>query len=130
MNSSAAETRIVSSSWDEPAGCLMTGRAATGVEGAVESDTGFRVELRNQTPDAKGEAQAEKTARREYRCRGLGRTDLYQGVDGPVMGPGVVCGPARTAYGNWTPTAAPLLTVSAMPVRAIGAGFRVMKLRI
>ena len=34
MNSSAAETRIVSSSWDEPAGCLMTGRAATGVEGA------------------------------------------------------------------------------------------------
>ena len=25
MNSSAAETRIVSSSWDEPAGCLMTG---------------------------------------------------------------------------------------------------------
>jgi len=34
MNLSAAETRIVSSSWDEPAGCLMTGRAATGVEGA------------------------------------------------------------------------------------------------
>jgi len=34
MNISVAETRIVSSSWDEPAGCLMTGRAATGVEGA------------------------------------------------------------------------------------------------
>ena len=34
MNLNVAETRIVSSSWDEPAGCLMTGRAATGVEGA------------------------------------------------------------------------------------------------
>ena len=29
----AAETRIVSSSWDEPAGCLMTGPAATGRHG-------------------------------------------------------------------------------------------------
>lgn len=34
MNVSVAETRTVSSSWDKSAGCLMTGRAATGVEGA------------------------------------------------------------------------------------------------
>jgi hypothetical protein len=30
---------------------------------------------RNQTLDAKGEVKAAKTARREYRSRGLGRTD-------------------------------------------------------
>jgi len=28
------KTRCVSSIWDKPAGCLMTGRATTGVEGA------------------------------------------------------------------------------------------------
>ena len=31
----------------------------------------------NQSPDAKGEAQAAKTARREYRCWRLGRTGPY-----------------------------------------------------
>jgi len=31
---SVVKTRGVSSLWDQPAGCLMTGRAATGVEGA------------------------------------------------------------------------------------------------
>src|SRR6202007_1181135 len=34
MNFRVVETRSVSSSWDKSAGCLMTGRAATGVEGA------------------------------------------------------------------------------------------------
>ena len=32
---------------------------------------------RNQCSDGKGEAQAAKTARREYRSRALGRTDPY-----------------------------------------------------
>ena len=31
---------------------------------------------RNQAIDAKGEAQGQKTTTREYRCDGLGRTDL------------------------------------------------------
>lgn len=34
MNVRVVETRIVSSSWDKSARRLMTGRAATGVEGA------------------------------------------------------------------------------------------------
>ena len=33
---------------------------------------------RNQTLDAKGDAEAAKTVRSEYRCQGLGRTDLYE----------------------------------------------------
>jgi len=40
-----------------------------------ESDIGFCAELQEPAPDGKGEAQAAKTARREYRCRGLGRID-------------------------------------------------------
>ncbi len=32
----------------------------------------------NQCSDAKGEVQVAETTRREYRCRGLGRTDLYE----------------------------------------------------
>lgn len=35
MNVSVVETRTVSSSWDKSARRLMTGRAATGVEGGV-----------------------------------------------------------------------------------------------
>lgn len=35
MNVSVVETRTVSSSWDKSARCLMTGRAATGVERGV-----------------------------------------------------------------------------------------------
>jgi len=35
----------------------------------------FARNCRNQILDAKGEAEAAKTARREYRCRDLGRTD-------------------------------------------------------
>jgi len=31
---------------------------------------------RNQAIDAKGEAQGQKTTRREYRCVGLGRTAI------------------------------------------------------
>jgi hypothetical protein len=46
--------------------------------GGVSRTQAFAWNCGNQTPDAKGEAQAEKTARREYRCRGLGRTDLYE----------------------------------------------------
>jgi hypothetical protein len=38
----------------------------------------FARNCRNQTLDAKGEAEAAKTARLEYRCHGLGRTDLYE----------------------------------------------------
>jgi hypothetical protein len=34
MNISVVETGVVSSSWDKPARILVTGRAATGVEGA------------------------------------------------------------------------------------------------
>ena len=33
---------------------------------------------RNQFLDAKVEAEAAKTARREYRSQGLGRTDPYE----------------------------------------------------
>jgi len=33
---------------------------------------------RIQFPDGKGEAQAAKTVRREYRCRKLGRIDPYE----------------------------------------------------
>src|SRR6516162_177060 len=40
---------------------------------------------RNQCSDAKGEAQAAKTARREYRSGALGRTDSYERRK-PVMG--------------------------------------------
>ena len=46
--------------------------------GGVSWTQAFAWNCGNQTPDAKGEAQAEKTARREDRCRGLGRTDLYE----------------------------------------------------
>jgi hypothetical protein len=35
----------------------------------------FARNCRNQSPDAKGEAQAANTVRREYRRRGLGRID-------------------------------------------------------
>ena len=32
----------------------------------------------NQTVNVKGDAEAAKTARLEYRCHSLGRTDLYE----------------------------------------------------
>jgi len=38
----------------------------------------FAWNCRNQTLDAKGDAEAAKTARPEYRCQGLGRTDPYE----------------------------------------------------
>jgi hypothetical protein len=38
----------------------------------------FAWNCRNQTLDAKGEAEATKTARREYRSQGLGRIDPYE----------------------------------------------------
>ena len=45
-------------------------------KGGVNSDAGFCAELQEPVaPDAKGEAQVAKTARREYRCGALGRTD-------------------------------------------------------
>jgi hypothetical protein len=34
----------------------------------------FAWNCRNQTLDGKGDAEAAKTARQEYRCQGLGRT--------------------------------------------------------
>lgn len=38
----------------------------------------FAWNCRNQTLDAKGDAEAAKTARLEYRSQGLGRTDPYE----------------------------------------------------
>lgn len=43
--------------------------------GGVSRTQAFARNCRNQAPDAKGEAQAAETARREYRSRGLGRID-------------------------------------------------------
>jgi len=43
--------------------------------GGVNRMQAFAQNCRNQSSDGKGEAQAAKTARREYRCRALGRTD-------------------------------------------------------
>jgi hypothetical protein len=43
--------------------------------GGVSRTQAFAWNCRNQALDAKGEAQAAQTARREYRCKGLGRTD-------------------------------------------------------
>jgi len=71
------KTRGVSSLWDEPAGSLMTGRAATGVEGARIGCRRCRGTAGTSRSDGKGEAQAEKTARRDYRRGALGRTDPY-----------------------------------------------------
>ena len=46
--------------------------------GGVRRTQAFMRNCRNQAPDAKGEAQAVETVRREYRCRELGRTDPYE----------------------------------------------------
>ena len=46
--------------------------------GGVSRTQAFMWNCGNQSPDAKGEAQAEQTARREYRSRELGRTDPYE----------------------------------------------------
>ena len=46
--------------------------------GGVKRMQAFAWNCRNQSLDAKGEAEAAKTARREYRSQGLGRTDLYE----------------------------------------------------
>ena len=43
--------------------------------GGVKRMQAFARNCRNQSPDAKGEAQAAKTVRREYQRRGLGRID-------------------------------------------------------
>ena len=60
MNSSAAETRIVSSSWHELAGAHDTGAGGDRRRGGVSWTQAFAWNCGNQTPDAKGEAQAEK----------------------------------------------------------------------
>ena len=44
--------------------------------GGVSRTQAFVRNCRNQALDAKGEAQAAKTARREYRSKGLGRIGL------------------------------------------------------
>jgi hypothetical protein len=44
-------------------------------KGGVNRMLAFTWNCRNQCFDGKGEAQAAKTARREYRCSALGRTD-------------------------------------------------------
>jgi len=53
----------------------MTGWVATGVEGAWIGCRLLRGTAGTSRSDAKEEAQAAKTARREYRSRALGRTD-------------------------------------------------------
>jgi hypothetical protein len=45
--------------------------------GGVSPTQAFMRNCRNQAIDAKGEAQGQKTTRREYRCDGLGRTGLF-----------------------------------------------------
>ena len=60
MNPSVVKTRTVSSSWDKSATQALTWNC------------------RNQALDAKGEAQAAPTVRREYRSKRLGRTDPYE----------------------------------------------------
>ena len=46
--------------------------------GGVSRTQAFARNCRNQALDAKGEAQAAQTVRREYRCKRLGRTDPYE----------------------------------------------------
>jgi hypothetical protein len=46
--------------------------------GGVSRTQAFAWNCRNQALDAKGEAQAVPTVRREYRCKRLGRTDPYE----------------------------------------------------
>jgi len=53
----------------------MTERTATGVERAWSGCRLSRGTAGTSRSDAKGEAQAAKTARRAYRCGALGRTD-------------------------------------------------------
>jgi len=53
----------------------MTGQTATGVEGAWSGCRLLRGTAGTSRSDAKGEAQAAKTARREYQRGALGRTD-------------------------------------------------------
>jgi len=55
----------------------MTGRMATGVEGAWSGCRLWRGTAGTSRSDVKGEAQAATTARRAYRCGALGRTDPY-----------------------------------------------------
>jgi hypothetical protein len=62
-------------SWDQPAGSLMTGQAATGVEGARHQCRLSCGTAGTSRFDGKGEAQAGNTVRREYRGEALGRTD-------------------------------------------------------
>ncbi|SDD33745.1 hypothetical protein SAMN05216337_101046 [Bradyrhizobium brasilense] len=69
------KTRGVSSLWDEPAGGLMTGRAATGVEGR-ESDAGAAAEL--QEPVASMEREKHK------RRRPRGEITDAEHWDGPI----------------------------------------------
>jgi len=53
----------------------MTGQTTAGVEGAWIGCRLLRGTAGTSRSDAKGEAKAAKTARREYRSRALGRTD-------------------------------------------------------
>jgi len=73
--SRVVKTRSVWFTWDKSAGCLMTERTAIGVEGAWSGCRLSRGTAGTSRSDAKGEAQAAKTARRAYRCGALGRTD-------------------------------------------------------
>jgi hypothetical protein len=72
-----AKTRSAKPFWDKSARSLMTGQTATGVEGARVGCRFLCGTAGNQCSDGKGEAQATKIARREYRSGALGRTDPY-----------------------------------------------------
>ena len=60
--------------------CRLPGYWADGSRriGGVKRMQAFAWNCRNQSLDAKGEVEAAKTAKREYRSQGLGRTDLYE----------------------------------------------------
>ncbi|MGY4426184.1 hypothetical protein ACVWY2_008633 [Bradyrhizobium sp. JR6.1] len=72
MNPSVVKTRTVSLSWGKSVRCLMTGRTATGVEGGVSRTQALAWNCRNQALDARGEAQAAPTVRREYPMQEIG----------------------------------------------------------
>jgi hypothetical protein len=78
MNPSVVKTRTVSSSWEKVRQMPDDGAGGDRRRGGVSRTQAFAWNCRNQALDAKGEAQAAPTVRREYRCKRLGRTDPYE----------------------------------------------------
>jgi hypothetical protein len=61
--------------WEKSVGCLIDWADGDRRKGGVNRMQAFARNCRNQCADVKGEAQAAKTVRREYRSRALGRID-------------------------------------------------------